>query len=144
MLRLISATWRKHYSGIDELDRRYDNDQKTIVVLWHGKYFTLLPLLRYRDACVFTSLSARGDVIVDLQKRLGFRGVQIPVSGHELSMDIMRQSLTVGTMAAIVVDGPLGPYHVVHHGAIQLASELDYAILPVSAFSTHKRVLSRC
>ena len=141
-LRLICATWRKHVSGLDALDLKLSNNESLIVVFWHGKYFTLLPLLRNRQACVFTSLSSRGDVILDILNRFGFTGVQLPNNGRESSLDIMRWVLSDGKAAAIAVDGPLGPFHVVHRGAIQLASELGHRLVPASVASSPKRIIS--
>jgi lysophospholipid acyltransferase (LPLAT)-like uncharacterized protein len=141
-LRMICATWRKHVSGLDALDLRLANKESLILVFWHGKYFTLLPLLRNRQACVFTSLSSRGDVILDILNRFGFIGVQLPNNGHENSLDMMRWALSDGKAAAIAVDGPLGPFHVVHRGAIQLASELGHRLVPASVASSPKRIIS--
>jgi hypothetical protein len=53
----------------------------------------------------------------------------------------MRQALTAHQAGGMAVDGPRGPYHVVKRGAIQLASELGFALLPVSVASRRKRVL---
>jgi lysophospholipid acyltransferase (LPLAT)-like uncharacterized protein len=141
-LRMICATWRKHVSGLDALDLRLANKESLILVFWHGKYFTLLPLLRNRQACVFTSLSSRGDVILDILNRFGFIGVQLPNNGHENSLDMMRWALSDGKAAAIAVDGPLGPFHVVHRGAIQLASELGHRLVPASVASSPKRIIN--
>lgn len=141
-LRLICATWRKHVSGLDALDLNLARQEKLILVFWHGKYFTLLPLLRNRQACVFTSLSSRGDVILDILNRFGFTGVQLPDNGHESSLDLMRWVLSDGKAAAMAVDGPLGPFHVVHRGAIQLASELGHRLIPASVASSPKRIIN--
>jgi lysophospholipid acyltransferase (LPLAT)-like uncharacterized protein len=55
----------------------------------------------------------------------------------------MRQALSAHQAGGIAVDGPLGPDHVVKRGAIQLASELDFALLPVSVASSRHCVLWR-
>jgi lysophospholipid acyltransferase (LPLAT)-like uncharacterized protein len=53
----------------------------------------------------------------------------------------MRQALAAHQAGGLAVDGPLGPNHVVKRGAIQLASELDFALLPVAVASRRHRVL---
>jgi lysophospholipid acyltransferase (LPLAT)-like uncharacterized protein len=141
-LRLLSATWRMDTEGLGNLDERLATREKVIAVFWHGKYYSLLPLLRNRDACVFTSVSYRGAVIADILRRFGYIGVQLPDHGGDLSLDIMRTTLKEHRAAAIAVDGPLGPYHVVHRGAVQLASELGHSIIPLSIASSRKVVLS--
>lgn len=142
-LRIICATWFKDIVGLDKLDQRIADGERLIVVLWHGKYFTLLPILRKRNAYVFTSLSSRGDAIANLLKQFGFNAVQIPDHGRDRSLDIMRRTLAGGGSAVIAVDGPLGPFHVVHRGAVQLASELGHLIIPISAAASRKRLLSK-
>ena len=141
-LRIVCATWFKDIVGLEKLDQRIAEGERLIVVLWHGKYFTLLPILRNRNAHVFTSLSSRGDAIANLLTQFGFVAVQIPDHGRDRSLDIMRKALVGGGVAVIAVDGPLGPYHVVHRGAVQLASELGHSIIPISVAASRKRVLS--
>ena len=141
-LRVFSATWRIDTEGLDNLDERLAAGEKLIAVFWHGKYYSLLPLMRNRDACVFTSVSSRGALIADILRRFGYKGVQLPNHGGDLSLDIMRNALKEHHAAAIAVDGPLGPYHEVHRGAIQLASELGHSIIPLSIASSRKVVLS--
>ena len=141
-LRIVCATWFKDIIGLDKLDQRIAEGERLIVVLWHGKYFTLLPILRNRNAYVFTSLTSRGDVIANLLRQFGFVAVQIPDHGRDRSLNIMRKALAGGGTAVIAVDGPLGPFHVVHRGAVQLASELGHSIIPISVAASRKRILS--
>lgn len=140
-LRIICLTWRKQLIGLAELDQRLLADEKMILVFWHGKYFSLLPLLSHRDACVFTSLSLRGDAIRDILERFGLRSVQLTDHGQEQSLELMRETLRHCNVAAIAVDGPLGPQHHVHHGAIQLASELGHVLVPVAVAGRPRRVI---
>ena len=142
-LRFICLTWRKQLIGLAELDQRLLAGEKMILVFWHGKYFSLLPLLSHRDACVFTSLSTRGDAIRDILERFGLRSVQLKDHGHEQSLELMRETLRHCNAAAIAVDGPLGPQHHVHRGAIQLASELGHVLVPVAVAGRPRRVIRR-
>ena len=141
-LRLACMTWQKQYNGLKELDYRLANGERLILIFWHGKYVALLPLFRNRDACVFTSLSSRGDVIADILTRFGFTSHQIPDHGGDHSLAIMRNALSQGQSAAIAVDGPLGPQHIVHRGAIQLASSLGHSLVPASVAISRKRVIT--
>jgi len=142
LLRTYCASWRVRTEGLATLDRLIASENPPIVVFWHAKYVALLPLLAGRDACVFTSLSARGDAIADLLMRFGYRPVQLRDSGGEASLALMHESLAEGLGAAIAVDGPLGPRHVVHRGAVQLAVSLQRSIVPLSFAAHPERVLA--
>lgn len=142
-LRGSAATWRVRQHGLDELDRRLAAGELLIVVFWHAKYVTLLPLLRGRDAVVFTSRSARGDAIADLLRRYGFTPVQLEDCGGDASLALMRRALSCGRSCAIAVDGPLGPRHLVHRGAVQLAAALGHKIVPVALVIHPKRVIEK-
>lgn len=143
LCRLQMATWRVRDEGLDRLDRRLARGEGTFIVFWHGKYLPLFGLLRGRSACVFTSLSARGDVIVDLCHRFGYRAIRIPDGGRDQSLQIMRQALTRERAAATAIDGPLGPYHSVKRGPIQLASELGWAVVPVTVAARRRWVAEK-
>ena len=141
MLRLQQATWRTEIEGLERLDDRLARGERTLVTFWHGQYIPLFALLRGRRACVFTSQSLRGEVIAEICRRFGYDCIQLPNHARDRALALMRQALTVHRAGGIAVDGPLGPDHVVKRGAIQLASELDFALLPVSVASCRHRVL---
>ena len=141
LLRLQFATWRKRCDGMQRLDQILGEGRRVMFSFWHGKYVPLFALLRGHQACVFTSESARGDVIVDICRRFGYHCVQIPDSGRGYSLNLMRQALANHQNGGIAVDGPLGPYHRVKKGAVKLASEMGCVIVPASVYARHKRVL---
>ncbi len=141
LLRLQAATWRTQIEGLERLDGRLARGERTLVTCWHGTYVPLLTLLRGRGACVFTSASFRGEIIASICHHFGYACVQLPDHGRDHSLALMRQALDAYQAGGIAVDGPRGPYHVVKRGAIQLASELGFALLPVSVASRRKRVL---
>ena len=139
-LRIQAATWRKEVEGLDRLDALLARRVPLIVAFWHGRYTPLFTLLRGRDAVIFTSLSFRGSIISGICRRFGYRAVQIPDHGREAALETMRQTLRAGGACGIAVDGPMGPYHCVKRGAIQLASELGFRILPVTFAARRSRV----
>lgn len=142
MLSLLCQSWRKDYRGLAQLDERLVRGEKMILVFWHGKYLALLPLLKNRKACVFTSLSARGNTISDLLEYFGYEPVQLKDGGGVDSLNLMRDALQQFNTAAVAIDGPLGPFHHVHHGAIRLASECRYQLVPASVAARPISVLS--
>lgn len=143
VLRLEVATWRIEAEGLDRLERMFSRSEQFLLTCWHGKYLPLFAIFRDHQACVFSSESRRGDVLAQICQRLGYECVQIPDHGRDRSLDSMRKALPNYVAGAITVDGPLGPYHVVHRGALQLASELGFVLLPVSVASRRKRVQTR-
>ena len=54
---------------------------------------------------------------------------------------IMRRALERRPNGGIAVDGPLGPYHKVKRGAVKLAAELGYVVVPASATARRKRTI---
>lgn len=143
MLRAMAATWRKDTVGLEALDRRLSENRGCVVVFWHGKYLALCALLQKRRACVFSSYSHRGSLLADVCRRFGYVPVQIPDEHLDNKLDFMKGTLGHFTAAAIAVDGPVGPYHLVKRGAVRLASELGYAIVPVSFAARRAHVLAQ-
>ena len=139
-LRLQCATWRKHCEGLERLDRVLADGRPVLFCFWHGKYVPLFALLRGRPACVFTTQSARGEVIAEVCRRFGYACVQVPARSQGQAYEIMRRALSLHANGGIAVDGPLGPYHRVKRGAVKLASELGYLVVPASASARRKRV----
>ncbi len=139
-LRLQCATWRKRCEGLDCLDRVLASGKPVLFCFWHGKYVPLFALLRGRPACVFTTQSARGEVIAEVCRRFGYACVQVTAASRGQAYDLMRRSLALHGNGGIAVDGPLGPYHRVKRGAVKLASELGYLVVPASASARRKRV----
>jgi len=139
-LRLQALTWRKRLVGLERLAALRAAGHRVLVLFWHGKYIPLFALLRVPGACIFTSRSFRGDVISEICRRFGLNAVEIPDHGGDASLDVMRAAVADAQVAAIAVDGPLGPYHSVKRGAVALATELSCALLPIALASRRKRV----
>jgi len=139
-LRLMRATWRVRMEGREKFDELYTSGTPFILCFWHGKYIPVLPLFEGYRACVLTSLSGRGNVIARICRSFGYDYIQIPDRGGEASLRIMQDALLRFPAAAIAVDGPLGPYHVVKKGVTILASTLGYRLLPMSLEAQSKKV----
>ena len=140
LLWLIQVTWRKDIEELRRLDRQLEEGNRLIAVFWHGKFFPLFSLLGGRGACVFASQSFRGQVIATICRRFGFTCVLLPEGGGKQSYKLMGDALRLHQSGAIAVDGPLGPNHIVKPGAIVLASELGFALLPISVAGRRSRV----
>jgi len=131
LLRFLRMTWKVRIGGIENLEALYSSDTPFILCFWHGKYIPVIPLFEGYRATVLTSRSSRGDVLVRIFSNFGYDSIQIPDHGGEESFRMMEE-LSRAPAAAIAVDGPLGPYHVVKRGVIRLASASGFMFLPVS------------
>lgn len=121
-----------------------------MLCFWHGKYLPVFALCRWlwiqqrrESACVFTSQSARGQVISEICRHFGLDCIQIPDVGRKYSYQLMRDALAEHTAGVIAVDGPLGPYRQVKQGAIRLAAELGYFLVPASTSAPRKWVMAQ-
>lgn len=136
-LRGLFITWRREARGLDRLDRMLGAREPLIAAFWHGRIAALFPWLAGRQAVIFTSASRRGDVIAGACQRFGYACVQIPDHGRTRSLAIMKDALEHHPVCGVAVDGPMGPYHVVKRGAVELASELGFKIVPISVAADH-------
>jgi len=143
LLRLLGATWRRRAEGLDALDGMLARGEKVMAVFWHGGYLPLFYLLAGRPARILSSRSFRGEVLAEICRRFGYDGGSIPDPGSGTSLDVVRRALDGCRLAALAVDGPLGPAHVVKPGAVRLAADLGFAVLPVAAAADRSRVLAR-
>lgn len=143
ILSLLHRSWKIETVGLENLEDLMSSQERILVVFWHGKYLPFFTILRDRDACIFSSRSLRGEVIAGICRRFGHHCLTIPDHAGEEALHLMREALAGRKMAAMVPDGPLGPYHQVKHGVIRLASDLGMILLPASAAARPKLVLTR-
>lgn len=143
LLRLLGTTWRRQTEGLDALDGMLARGERVLAVFWHGGYLPLFFLFAGRSARILTSRSFRGEVIAEICRRFGYDGGSIPEPAGGTALDAMRRALDGCRLAALAVDGPLGPVHVVKPGAVRLASDLAFVVLPVAAAANRSWVLAR-
>jgi hypothetical protein len=149
LLKLLCLTWRKRYDGFASIDASRKQGHKFLLCFWHGKYIPIMALCRWawieqrsESACVFTSLSARGAVISEICRHFGLDCILIPDGGNKYSYQLMRDALACHDAGVIAVDGPLGPYRQVKQGAVRLASELGFHLVPASVYTEQKWVVT--
>jgi lysophospholipid acyltransferase (LPLAT)-like uncharacterized protein len=150
ILKLFFMTWRKSCTGFDAIDKQRENNAKMILCFWHGKYVPIFAMCgwqwvqqRGETAVAFTSLSPRGIVIGEICRQFGLDCVQIPDNGRKASFKLMQEAMQKHTTGVIAVDGPLGPKGVVKQGAIRIASELGYLLVPASVSASHKWTITK-
>ena len=141
-LRVLAATWRTRLVGRERLEACLASRTPVLVVFWHGDFLPLVPLLRFVPGCIVSSDSRRGRVVAGIAARFGHRGEPIPEAGGE-ALAALRRVLGRERLVALAIDGPTGPYHVVKRGALRVASERGFAILPVAVRARWRIVLRR-
>lgn len=145
VLSLWAMTWRKDTSELEKLDRHLANGEHLVAVFWHGKYFSLFALARGRKATVLTTRSFRGDVIARICRWFGYRPIQIEHGVETHALAYLEDDLTIhhAVLAAIAIDGPRGPAHHPKAGALRIAADLGFRLIPVSVSGSPKRIIGK-
>ncbi len=144
LLLLWSFGWRRDAAALQRMDAYAETGKPLLIVVWHGKYFPLLPMARGRNVAIITNASFRGLIIGRVCRIFGYSPIHIPVKGKADKMAFIKRAIDSGTrMLAIVPDGPLGPYHIVKSGTVRLASEVGFRILPLSVASSPTMVMHK-
>ncbi|GAB4351731.1 MAG: lysophospholipid acyltransferase family protein [Oricola sp.] len=145
LLALWAMTWRKDIRDLEKLDRLTAKGQHIVAVFWHGKYFSLLALAGGRDVTVLTTRSFRGDVIARICRWFGYRPIQIAHGVETHALSHLEADLTGhgAMLAAIAIDGPRGPAHHPKGGALRIASDLGFRLVPVSVSGSPKHVVRK-
>lgn len=144
ILMAWASTWRKDASELEKLERRLQEGERLVAVFWHGKYFSLLPLAKGLPATIVTVGSFRGNVIAGICRRFGYRPVQIERGAEIHALAHVEDELSGrSALAAIAVDGPLGPRHQPKAGAICICADLGYRLIPVSVNGAPKFVSAK-
>jgi lysophospholipid acyltransferase (LPLAT)-like uncharacterized protein len=141
LLRLAGVTWRRQAEGLEILDGMLWRGEKVLAVFWHGGYVPLFFLFAGRRARILSSRSFRGEVIAAICRRFGYDGGTMPHPAGGNTSATVRRALSSCQLTALAVDGPLGPRHVVKPGAVRLAADLGFAVLPVAAAADRAWVL---
>lgn len=143
ILRLWSASLRKDTSQLAKLDRYVAKGHQVLAVFWHGKYLPLFPLAQGRHAVVITVQSFRGRVIGEICKNFGYRPVLLPVTAKAHGFPALVEQVRQGaSLIALAIDGPVGPYHRIRAGALNLSALHGVVLVPVGVASSRRIVLN--
>ncbi|AMY69787.1 MULTISPECIES: lysophospholipid acyltransferase family protein [Frigidibacter] len=138
-----SASWSVDKAEISRLEELSSAGEGVILVFWHGKFLPLFALLEGQHAVVFTSDGFRGAVIAQICQRFGHVPSILPPGGQGAAYRHMIRETRHGKTIAFATDGPLGPHRQAKPGAVRMASQLGFLILPVSAESQPARVMEK-
>jgi lysophospholipid acyltransferase (LPLAT)-like uncharacterized protein len=133
-MRLWIGTLRvRWYGKIYRVRRRPTAGTPGIYVFWHQGLLTLATKFRNSRVRVVISSHGDGELIARIVENLGMYPVRGSTTrgGSQALLELLRESEGDGSMA-ITPDGPRGPKHHFHNGAIYLASRTGLPIHTVS------------
>jgi lysophospholipid acyltransferase (LPLAT)-like uncharacterized protein len=132
LVSLVASTMRLTLVGEEKIEETRARYGGVILVGWHGRSFLPITHYRGRGYWSFISTSRDGNIQNKLFVRCGFKTVRGSTSarGAVASALRMAKELRGGAVLAHTPDGPRGPIHVVHPGAIFLAEKSGCPIIP--------------
>lgn len=141
-MRLIGATWRIRWEGLDNYDRARKLSGNIIFVSWHGRLLVLSYTHRKRDIQVLASEHYDGDLMGKTIERLGFGHLKgSSRRGGARALRELSGVLKKGMDVGLTVDGPKGPRGVLQQGAVELARMTGKAVLPVTNTASRRFIL---
>ncbi len=136
-IHILYKTARIRTIGEERVREYLSGEKKILFCFFHGDYLLLFPQFRGRNICIFTTQSKRGELLAEIMRIFGYRPSIIPgKSGNHSALDWMAREIQKGCHAGIVVDGPMGPYRKVKHGAVILAKRTGHMIIGVGIASS--------
>jgi lysophospholipid acyltransferase (LPLAT)-like uncharacterized protein/uncharacterized protein with HEPN domain len=134
---LLASTYRWRQMVSKELLELMSSGKPFAVAIWHGDMLLSQSLgkrLGWNNrTVVMVALNQAGEVEARILKRLGYYVVRGSAKkrGKE-ALEDMKDILGQGAIAAMVVDGPLGPAREVKAGVVELARFCQVPIVPVA------------
>jgi len=143
VIRVLGATWRIRIEREDVLERARARSPRVIFVFWHGRLLPLSFTHRNRLIHVLASEHADGEMLGQTIRRLGYGHVRgSSTRGGTRALLELAEKVRAGFDVGVSVDGPRGPRGVVKPGVVEVARQTGAAIVPITAASSRRRVLS--
>ena len=129
LVMVLRATWRVRTHS-PEVFASAVNDGGAVIAFWHGEQLPLVPLHASHRIVGMASLSADGELLAGVIGRLGYGVVRGSSSrGGSEALDVCRAAIAENQIPALALDGPRGPRHRVHTGAVRLSRETGAPIV---------------
>jgi hypothetical protein len=144
--RVLLGVWMKLCRWKVEGEEAYRSLRRArrpvIILVWHGKIFTVPFFFRRRDIMPLVSPSRDGEFVARVMDGWGYKVIRgsgsHPMKAAWLEM---KRELAEGGEVIIVPDGPKGPDRKFKMGAIKLAAETGAALVPWSFTAKRKKIL---
>lgn len=124
-------------------------ENKVIFAMWHSDQCSLhgIPFEKRKNVNILISKSDDGEIIARVVKKWGFNTVrgskdigERKKGGVRATMEMIER-VNEGQNVAIMVDGPLGPFHEIKNGVIKVAKHTGAAIIPMVWYSPNKTMV---
>ena len=127
-VRLLAATWRIERIGAELLDDAVDGG--AVLAFWHGEQLPMVAAHARRGFLGMASLSRDGELLARVIARLGYGLIRGSTSrGGRAALSESVAALREGRSPALAVDGPRGPHHRPHPGALIIAARTGRPIV---------------
>ncbi len=107
-------------------------DKPVLIASWHGNLMTPLYCFRRHKLVIMSSLSDDGELMARVLESFNYQVVRGSSSrGGARGLLEMVKMVKAGNSAALTVDGPRGPKHVVKPGMVMIAQKSGAYVIPV-------------
>ncbi len=119
---LLARSYRVRRHGFDDVVRAY-GEAPLVFAFWHGEQLAYIANHRFWRVAGMASRSRDGELLARCIERLGYPAIRGSSSrgGREAFAECLRR-LDSGWSVGLAVDGPRGPRHQPHVGAVALAA----------------------
>ncbi|MEI8345880.1 MAG: lysophospholipid acyltransferase family protein [Pseudomonadota bacterium] len=146
LARLFNLTYRYYYRHFDgTVQRKLPIFSRNYVfALWHQNIISTLFSNTKESHALMVSSSKDGNLIAYALEKLGHKTARgSSTRGGSTALTGMVELVKQGHHAAITIDGPLGPPHVVKNGVLRIAQLADTPIIPISCVAQKKWVFHK-
>jgi lysophospholipid acyltransferase (LPLAT)-like uncharacterized protein len=137
LVRLLRRTWRVRFHDRALFEDAIGNGA-AVFAFWHGEQLPMVPLHASGRVAGLASRSSDGTLIAEVLHHFGYQVVRgSGSSGGPEAHSACEAVLKAGISPALAVDGPRGPFHHVHTGAVRLAAESPWSVIYVVSHVRH-------
>jgi lysophospholipid acyltransferase (LPLAT)-like uncharacterized protein len=132
LMKALAHTWRLECIGMEHVDHAVAAGAPPIIACWHQVILPGTIFWRDRGIVILASENFDGEWIARTLGRFGFTAARGSSSrGGARALIVLARAMRAGHGVAITVDGPRGPARRAQPGALWLARQTGYPILPL-------------
>lgn len=142
-LNIISNKWTKIEIHGQENIAVFGKDTTIIYVVWHGKIWLPMYIMKNSKHYVLLSSSRDGEYLNQILLRFGYQGIR-GSSSHGGSRALLKVIKKVKDGGSIIItpDGPRGPVHKVKPGTVYIQEKCGGIIIPIGVAIKKKKIFS--
>jgi len=142
LIWLWFKTCRWKVVGEEDYLRLRRERKPVILVMWHGRIFTVPYFFRKRGIMPLVSPSRDGEIPATMMERWGYKVLRGSGS-HAVVQEwkAMVRELQAGGEVIIVADGPRGPDRILKDGCLRLAQATGAHIVPWTFSASRKKTV---